>query len=108
MPLSILHLFNDWASGKGHNMMEFLLTGDATLVWTIWTSRNDIIFDNSPSKTYMRVLYRGTHLLRFYAQLQRREEESALMKNACGVLETLVMQIFANFGWCDILTQGLM
>jgi hypothetical protein len=32
-------------------------------------------------------------------QLQSHEEEGKLLMKACGVLQTLVMQIFANFGW---------
>jgi hypothetical protein len=40
--LSVLHLFNDWTSGMGHNMQKLLLTGV-----------DDIIFNNSPIKAYM-------------------------------------------------------
>jgi hypothetical protein len=52
-PLSVLHLFNDWASAGGHKNCKLLLTGDAALIWALWTSRNDLVFDNAPIKTYM-------------------------------------------------------
>jgi hypothetical protein len=31
-----------------------LLTGDAFLIWALWTNRNDLVFDNCPIKTYMQ------------------------------------------------------
>jgi hypothetical protein len=49
-PLSVLHLFNDWTSSMSRNMRKLLLTCTATLIWAIWTSRNDIVFDNIPTK----------------------------------------------------------
>jgi hypothetical protein len=33
--LSVLHLFNDWASSMGHNMRKLLLIGTAALIWAI-------------------------------------------------------------------------
>jgi hypothetical protein len=35
--------------------------GAAALCWILWTSKNDIVFDNSLIKIYMQVLYRGTY-----------------------------------------------
>jgi hypothetical protein len=52
-PISVLHLFNDWASSMSRNIRKLLLIGVAALIWAIWTSRNDIVFDNSPIKIYM-------------------------------------------------------
>jgi hypothetical protein len=69
-------------------MRKLLLIGAAALIWAIWTSRNDIVFDNTPIKTYMQVLFRRTHWLRLWVKLQRHEEDST----------SLVMEIFANFG----------
>jgi hypothetical protein len=60
-PASVLHLFTDWASIGGVRNRKLCLTGAAAVIWAIWTSRNDLVFDNSPTKTYMQVLFRGTH-----------------------------------------------
>jgi hypothetical protein len=48
-----MHLFNDWANDMGPHMGKGLLIGAAALCWTMWTSRNDIAFENAPTKTYM-------------------------------------------------------
>jgi hypothetical protein len=53
-PLFVLHLFEDWANAGGHKNRKLLLTGVAALIWALWTSRNDLVFDNSPIKTICR------------------------------------------------------
>jgi hypothetical protein len=98
-PLSVLHLFEDWANAGGYKNRKLILTGAAALIWALLTSRNDLVFDNSPIKTYLQVLFRGTYWLRQWMKLQRREEAGKMLKQACGLLETLAMQIFAKFGW---------
>jgi hypothetical protein len=84
-----LHLFTDWASTGGVRFRKLCLTGAATLIWAMWTRRNDLVFDNSPTKIYMQVLFLRNTLVKTL--------ETVLLK-ASGVLETLVMQISANFG----------
>ena len=51
-----------------------------------------MVFDKSPTKTYMQILYRGTHWLRLWAQLQRRDEDKKVLQKACQTMEVLVMQ----------------
>ena len=58
-----------------------------------------MVFDKSPTKIYMQVLYRGTHWLRLGAQLQRRDEDKKALQKACQTIEVLVMQFFVNHGW---------
>ena len=98
-PQSITHLFGNWLRSVGTKLKRKLLTGASALCWSIWLSRNDIVFDRSPSKTYMQVLYRGTHWLRLWALLQRCDEDKEELQEACRTMEVLVMQIFANHSW---------
>jgi hypothetical protein len=56
-----VHLFNGWANSAGPQLQKFLLIGASALCWAMWISRHYIVFDNSSSKIYMHVLYRGTH-----------------------------------------------
>jgi hypothetical protein len=57
IPISVAHLFSDWANGVGNRFKKLILVGAAALWWTMWTSRNDMVFDKSPAKTYILVLY---------------------------------------------------
>nr|ABG22489.1 hypothetical protein LOC_Os11g29274 [Oryza sativa Japonica Group] len=45
------------------------------------------------------VIFKATHWLRFWAQLQRYEDDGEFLKVACRKLELIVMQLFANYGW---------
>jgi len=92
-------LFGNWLRGARTKLKRQLLVGASALCWAIWLSRNDVVFDKSPTKTYMQVLYRGTHWLRFWAQLQRRDEDKKALQKAYQTMEVLVMQFFANHGW---------
>uniref|UniRef100_A0A0E0GIX3 RNase H type-1 domain-containing protein n=1 Tax=Oryza nivara TaxID=4536 RepID=A0A0E0GIX3_ORYNI len=42
---------------------------------------------------------RATHWLRFWAQLQRCEDDGEFLKVACRRLKSMVIQLFANYGW---------
>jgi hypothetical protein len=61
MHVSVLHLFSVWTTSLGQRMRKFVLIGAAILCWVLWTSRNNIVFDNSPIKTYMQILYHRTY-----------------------------------------------
>jgi hypothetical protein len=58
VPLSVAHVCNGWTTGIGNHFRKFVLVGGAALCWTLWTSKNDMMFDSSLNKTYMQVLYR--------------------------------------------------
>jgi hypothetical protein len=57
-PTSVVHLFSDWVNGVGNRFKKILLMGVAALCWALWTSQNNMMFDNSPAKTYMQILFR--------------------------------------------------
>ena len=86
-----------WKKGPKHENQ--ILVGASAFSWAIWLTRNDMVFDKSPMKTYMQVLYRGTHWLRFWSQLRWSEEDRESIITVCRRLEALVMQIFAQHGW---------
>jgi hypothetical protein len=60
-PLSMLHLFDDWASAGGRKNRNLLLACVAALIWALWTSRNGLVFENVLIKTYLQVLFRGMY-----------------------------------------------
>ena len=98
-PHSIAHLFGNWLRGAGTKLKRQLLVGASALCWAIWLSRNDVVVDKSPTKPYMQVIYRGTHWLRFWAQLQRRDEDKKALQKVCQTMEVLVMQFFVIHEW---------
>jgi hypothetical protein len=79
--------------------MDNLLAAASAFCWAIWLSRNDIVFDKTPNKTFLQVLYRGTHWLRFWSQLEKDDYNKELIRDACVKLETVAMQLFVDHGW---------
>jgi arabinogalactan endo-1,4-beta-galactosidase len=61
VPRSVAHICNGWATGLGNQFRKLVLVGAAALCWTLWTSKNNMVFANSSNKTYMHVLFRGTY-----------------------------------------------
>jgi hypothetical protein len=69
IPTSVTHLFNDWANDVGYRVKKFFLTEASGLYCALWTRRNKMVFDKSPMKTYMQVLYRRIYWLHQWAKL---------------------------------------
>lgn len=98
-PRSVRHIFSTWITGIDLKTKRLVITGVSVFCWAIWISRNDLVFNNVSSFTYLQVLFRGTHWLRFWAQLQKDEADGVLIKNVCRRLESMAMQFCVNFGW---------
>ena len=60
-PRNVVHMFGSWLNGIDMHLKNHILAGASAMCWAIWLSRNDIVFDKSPMKSKMQVLYRGTH-----------------------------------------------
>jgi len=99
VPASINHMCLGWLSGVDARHKSKILVGAIAICWSLWLNRNYIVFDKGICKTYMQVLFRGTYWCRFWALLQKREEDATMMKTACRALETTVMQLFITHGW---------
>ena len=98
-PQSMSHIFGNWLVGVDKRIKNLILVGASALCWVLWLSRNDMVFDKSPSKSYLQVLFRATYWLRCWTQLQRCKEDISLINDACPKLESTIMQLFPNFGW---------
>ena len=62
---------------------------------TCW---NDEVFNRAQAFSFLQVVFRGTHWTHFLALLQN-EEERPFIQWGYHVLETMVMELFASFGW---------
>ncbi len=43
---------------------KLILVGASAICWAIWLYRNDMVFDKSPSMSYIQVLFRTIYWLR--------------------------------------------
>jgi hypothetical protein len=92
------HMFGSWLIGKGTKVKRFLLAGASALVWAIWLSRNEVVFDKAPQKSFMQVLS-GQHIGSGYGVNWRSMTRTRRIKTACQSLEMAALQIFNDHGW---------
>ena len=106
-PLSIDDLFVNWSKVGGTIHNSLLLTAASALCWTIWITRNEVVFDKCRSKFFLQVLFRGTHWLRQWARLQRRDDLRDQLTSAGRLLETSALHFFSSNGWLSNRFIGL-
>ncbi len=85
--------------GVNKKIKKLILAGTSVVCWALLLSRNEMVFDRSPLKSYLQVLFRITYWLREWAKLQRNDDYIKLIKDSCRKLKLTIMQLFANFGW---------
>jgi len=73
-PTGETDLFLRWSKIGNEIDNSLLLTAAAALCWTIWLTRNKVIFDKCRPKSFLQVLFRGTHWLRQWTNLQRHDD----------------------------------
>jgi hypothetical protein len=73
-PLSIDDLFVNWSKTGGNIHNSLILTATSALCWTIWITRNEVVFDKCRLKTFFAGALQGIHWLRQWARLQRRDD----------------------------------
>jgi hypothetical protein len=91
-------MFGTWILNINGNMRKLILVGIGAILWGIWLSRNNVVFDKSLVLSYMQVIYGATHWTRTWSLFQKEEEHQKLQGARC-LLETVTMEIFARHGW---------
>jgi hypothetical protein len=92
-------LFVQWSKLGNKKYNTLLLTSDAALLWAIWLTRNEVVFDKYKPKSLLQVLFRGTHWLRQWANLQRHDDRKDQLISVAQHLETSTLEFFGSNGW---------
>lgn len=70
-PRNVGHMFGSWLSCVSKEMMNLLLMGTTALCWSIWLSRNGVIFDNKMVSSPLQVITLVTRWLHTWAILHQ-------------------------------------
>jgi hypothetical protein len=97
-PHNIKHTFGAWIHNINSSKRQLLFAGIGAMLWGVWLSRNDVVFNKSPILSSMQVIYRGTHWARTWSLFQK-EEDRHLLLSACRSIEILTMEIFVKHVW---------
>ena len=106
-PTNIYDLFYHWSKLGNKKYNTLLLTAASALLWAIWITRNEVVFDKCKPKSLLQVLFRGTHWLRHWANLQRHEDLKDQMISVAQHLETSALDFLGSNGWLSQRHVGL-
>jgi hypothetical protein len=96
-PTSVANVFGNWLHGIDSRFKLLLRVGALAVIWALWLSRNDKIF-NDKNCSLLQVIYRCTGILRLWLPLQRMENRD-LFTEVCTRLEDTARDTFSLHGW---------
>jgi len=99
VPINMTELYQHWSKLGTKKYNSLLLTTAAALLWAIWITRNEVVFDKCRPKSLLQVLFRGTHWLCQWASLQRHDDLKDQLISAAQHLETSALHFFSSIGW---------
>jgi hypothetical protein len=66
-PTSVHNMFTGWLEGIDRKLKSQILVGASAIYWTIWLTRNDIVFDKVATPSYLQAIFRRTYWTRFWS-----------------------------------------
>ena len=94
-PKSMTHMLWNWLTGISMKERRLIFVGAAALIWAIWCTRNDLIFEKKIFTLFMRAVFRGAYWLQFWSLLQREDTRKTICL-ASKALEVVALDIFVN------------
>ena len=94
-PTNITNLFGNWLSGVAKAEKVQIRVGVCALLCALWNVRNDYIFNNAKSTSFMQVIPLATHWIRMWSFLQPTEQRQAL-DFGCNHLEMIARAIYSQ------------
>jgi hypothetical protein len=73
------NLFDPWLRSFSHKQMNQVF-GVTTFCWALWLSRNDVVFQQSKSNSFLQVMFRRTFWIRIWSIVSKKRKKRALRK----------------------------
>jgi hypothetical protein len=101
-PSNITNMFGKWLNGVSKHGKARIRIGISALCWSIWTCRNDMVFNKQKSTNFLQVIRRAAHWIQLWALLLP-EDQREDMVTGCNRLLTVVRDFFFQAtGWRHI------
>lgn len=91
-------MLGNWLTGIGIEERRLIFVGVTALIWAIWCTRNEVVFEKKRYTSFMQAVFRGAYWLQFWSLLQR-EGAKETVRSASKALEIVALDIFAKNGW---------
>ena len=101
-PSNVTNMFGKWLNGVRKNDKAHIRSGVSAICWSIWTSRNDIIFNKQKGTNFLQVILRAAHWIQLWAYLLP-EDQRVIMVTGCNRLLKVTQNCyFQATGWRHI------
>ena len=96
--ISVHMLFGTWLNGVDTHIAKHIRIGICALLWAIWNTRNDMIFNGTTFTNFLQVIYRAIAWIRMCSLLAHADHRGPMVIG-CNDWETVARAIFNRFGW---------
>jgi hypothetical protein len=98
-PANITNMFGNWLNGVHKLDKNRIRIGISAVCWSIWTNRNDIIFNRQKGTNFLQVIRRAAYWIQQWAFLLP-EDQRETMDIGCNRLLTVTQDFFFQAtGW---------
>lgn len=95
-------MFGNWLNGVDIKTKARIHIGISALCWSIWTCRNNFVFNKQTSTNFLQVIRMAVHWIQLCAYLLP-EDQRELMVSGCSQLLTVAQDCyFQATGWRHI------
>ena len=99
LPTRITNMFGNWLNGMRKDNKHKFRIGVAALCWSLWTSRNDLVFNRQKGTNLLQVIYRATHWIQLWAYLLPEDQPDSMATGCNRLLMVAQDCYFQPTGW---------
>lgn len=97
-PTCINSIFTTWLNEVDVRVSKLIRIGICALLWAIWNTRNNIIFNGKKFNNFLQVIFRTTSWIRTWSLLNHVDSRD-IIAIGCNQWEMAARVIFNRFGW---------
>jgi hypothetical protein len=97
-PTNIIIMFGNWINGINNKTKPQIHIGVSTLVWSIWSCRNNIVFHMNNSTIFINMAVHWIQLWRFLSQEDWRWWRDCMVAR-CNQVRMVAQDIFYRATW---------
>jgi hypothetical protein len=98
-PANVTNMFGKWLNGVRKEDKHKIRVGVSALCWSIWRTRNDIIFNKQNGTNFLQVIRRAAHWIQQWVFLLPLEHREGMVTGCNRMLVVAQDFFFQATGW---------